>query len=159
MLRRITAVLALALAAGLIAAGCGDDDDETTTTSTTTEAGATGATGATGASGGEPLSEEEFVEQGNAICSDVNQKLQGGPQSGSEEQFIDKTFIPAVEDGLADLGQLTPPEDLADSYQEMLDEGNKVLDDVKSDPSALGQGSFAKFDQLAGEVGLTECVD
>jgi len=149
-------LLALALAAGLIAAGCGGDDDETTTTSsTTTAAGTTGATGATGAAG----SDSEFAGQVNTICSEVDKKINAGPQSGSEEAFVTDTFIPAVEDGLAELGQLTPPEADADAYQAFLDEGNEALDSVKSDPSSLGPDTFKEFDKKADELGFGDCGD
>ena len=152
---RITALLAVALAAGLVAAGCGDDDDDT---AATTSAATTGATGATGASGA-PLSEDEFVKQANQICAQVNKKIEGGGggQGGSVEDFANDTLIPAVDDGLAELGQLTPPEADADQYSQLLDEGQDALDGLKNDPGSIGPQTFKQFNQMAKDLGLDEC--
>ena len=154
MLKKITAISALVLAAGLIAAGCGDDDEDTTSAATTT-----GATGATGATGGEALSESEFSKQGNEICREANKAIDAGEgQSESQEDFATGTLVPAVEDAHSEFQQLTPPEADADTYDEFLTEIQDTIDEIKSDPSSLGPDSFADVDKLAKQLGLTECV-
>ena len=142
---KLKMTLALGLAAGLIATGCGGDDDETTTTSSTTAAvGATGATGATGASGGEPLSEEEFVKQGNAICGESEDAIDGGADA-----------VKTSQDALAELQQLTPPEADADTYEQFLAAIEADIAQLKSGD----QDTSSDTDALAGELGLDGCVD
>jgi len=163
--------LALALAAGLIAAGCGDDDDETTTTTTssaTTTAGATGATGATG----EPLSKEEFIAEADAICKagdrEIDSQAQeffpegGSPGTAEEEAFVTEVLVPGVQEELDGIGALTPPEGDEDEVAAILDAAQEAIDQLEEDPSALtGAGSgpdpFAEANQLATDYGLKVC--
>jgi hypothetical protein len=154
MLKRIMAVAALVLATGLIAAGCGDDDDDTTTSAATTTTGATGATGATGTAG-PALSEDEFLEQGNEICDQVNQTINEG--NPGDEQFITQEVVPSIEDALAELGQLTPPEADQEQYAQLLDEGQEGLESLKDDPGAFGPDTFDEFNRTANQLGLDKC--
>ena len=135
---RITTLLALALATGLIAAGCGDDDDETTTSPTTT-AGATGATGATGAATGEPLSKEEFIAQGDEICSKANNEIKGenNPEKVAEN----------IEGQIDGLRALTPPEEDADQITQILDDAQEAVDEIKE------SGSFQQSGQQLEQAG------
>jgi hypothetical protein len=139
MLRRTTALLALALATGLIAAGCGDDDDETTTSSATTTAGATGATGATGAATGEPLSKEEFIAAGDEICSTANDEIKGenDPVKVAEN----------IEGQIEGLRALTPPEEDAAQITQILDDAQEAVDTIKE------TGSFQQSGQQIEQAG------
>jgi len=169
VLRRITALLALALAAGLIAAGCGDDDDTTTaatTTSTTTTAGATGATGATG----EPLSKDEFIAQADAACKAGDKKIDaaadetfsnGNPSQEEQEAFVTDDVIPNVQDEVDAIGALTPPEGDEEEVAAIVDAAQAAIDEITADPSTLteqGAGDpFAEANQLAKDYGLEVC--
>jgi hypothetical protein len=167
MLTRITALLALALAAGLIAAGCGDDDDETTTAATTTTE--TGATGATGAATGEPLSQDEFITQADQICADGDKEIdqqaqetfgQGEPSDQEVEQFASETVVPNIQRQIDGIGALTPPEGDEDEVSAILDAAQEALDEIEQDPSSLQSGNpFKQANQLAQDYGLTECGD
>ena len=141
MFSRITTLLALALATGLIAAGCGDDDDDTaaTTSSATTTAGATGATGATGAATGEPLSKEEFIAQGDEICSTANDEIKGenDPMKVAEN----------IEGQIEGLRALTPPEEDADQITQILDDAQEAVDTIKE------TGSFQQSGQQIEQAG------
>jgi hypothetical protein len=168
MLTRITALLALALAAGLIAAGCGDDDDETTTAApTTTE---TGATGATGAATGEPLSQDEFIAQADAICKKGDQEINavanetfsgGQPSQEEQEQFVTETVVPNIQKQIDGLSGLTPPEGDEDEVAAIVDAAQRAVDEVEQDPSSIGPGTgagpFAEANRLAEDYGLEEC--
>ena len=172
MLPRITALLALALAAGLIAAGCGDDDDETTTaattTPTTTTAGATGATGATG----EPLSKDEFITEADAICEAGDQEIDaeaqdffpegGSPGAAEEEAFVSEVVVPNIQEQLDGIAALTPPEGDEDEVQAILAAAQQAVDELEEDPSALSGGGgggdpFAEANRLAQDYGLKAC--
>jgi hypothetical protein len=145
-------LLALALAAGLIAAGCGDDDDETTTTSstTTTAAGATGATGATGAASGEPLSQEEFISQGDEICSKADKAIKGENDPVKVAENIQGQI-----DGLR---ALTPPEGDEEQITQILDDAQDAVDTIKDTGSF--QESGQQLEQAGNELqdyGFKQC--
>jgi hypothetical protein len=169
---RITTLLALALAAGLIAVGCGDDDDDAGTTSaattTTTEAGATGVTGATG----EPLSKDEFIAEADAICKagdrDIDAEAdeffgQGGnPGAAEEEAFVVEVVIPNIQKQVDGISALAPPEGDEDQVGAIVDAAQQAIDQLEEDPSAItGGGSgpdpFDEANQLAQDFGLQVC--
>ena len=168
MLFRITTLLALALAAGLIAAGCGDDDDDTTATTTSTTAAATGATGATGPTG-EPLTKDEFIAQADAICESSDKDIEaaaedlfsGGanPGQAEEEAFVTGTLVPGVQQQLDAIRALTPPEGDEDEVNAVLDSAQEGLDELEDDPSLLGtpQNPLNESTKLAKEYGFEAC--
>src|SRR3712207_254916 len=100
MRRNLTAIV-LAVAA-LAASGCGDDDNDD---------------GGSGGGGGEALTKAEFLEQGNKVCAEGNRELDAafadlGPGTGPEEieAFATETLVPNIEEQIAGLRELTPPE-------------------------------------------------
>jgi hypothetical protein len=167
MFSRITMLLALALATGLIAAGCGDDDDDTaaTTSSPTTTAAATGATGATG----EPLSKDEFITQADAICKAGDKKIDaaaqetfsgGQPSQAEQEQFVTEDVVPNIQEQIDGLRALTPPEGDEEEVSAILDSAQDAIDQTEADPGALTEGGddpFSEANQLAEEYGLEVC--
>lgn len=172
MLTRITALLALALAAGLIAAGCDDDDDETTTAATTTTE--TGATGATGAAAGEPLSKREFITQADKICAAgdmaideaANETFSGGgqPSQQEQEQFVTDSVVPVIEATIEGLRALTPPEGDEDQMNELLEAADQGLADVEEDPGSITEEGgpndpFAEVNKLAADYGMKDCAE
>jgi hypothetical protein len=122
---------------------------------------------------GERLSEEEFREQANAICTDYNEQIAdlGTPTSPADIPDYVERGIPIIEEGIAKLRELNPPEDIADDYDTMLDETEKAipaarqLSDAAADQDAeavqeaisLGQEADAESDRIARELGLDEC--
>ena len=163
---RITALLAVALAAGLVAAGCGDDDDDTAaTTSAATTTGATGATGATG----EPLTKEQFVTEADAICKAGDKKIDqaanetfsgGQPSQQEQEQFVTEDVVPNIQAQVDGIRALTPPEGDEEDVAAILDAAQAAIDQVQSDPGALTEGSddpFTEANQLAKDYGLKVC--
>jgi len=174
MLTRIMTMLALVLAAGLIAAGCGGDDDETTTTSsTTTAAGATGATGATGAGTGEPLSQDEFITQADKACAAADKAIDeaagetfsggGQPSKQEQEQFVTDSVVPSFEDTIEDIKALTPPEGDEDQINEFLDAAEQALTEIEDDPGSITEEGgpddpFAEVNELAADYGLKDCA-
>ena len=158
-------LLALALAAGLIAAGCGDDDDETTT-SATTSAATTTETGATGAATGEALAKDEFIAQADEICKTGNKQIDeaageffpegGNPGQAEEETFTRDVVVPNIRAQLDAIGALTPPEGDEDEVAAILDAASEATDQLEEDPSAE-TNPFAEADQLAQDYGLQVC--
>lgn len=139
-------LLVLALACGLIAAGCGGDDDD----------------------GGDALSKEEFIAQGNEVCTAGNAELQaagetagsGGPGTPQFDAFVTDTLVPNVQGQIDDLRALGIPEGDEDTVNGILDDAEAALADIEADPSVLAQGNpFADVNQRLSDYGLTECAD
>ena len=142
---RLVAPLALL---GLLATGCGDDE--------------------------ESLSEDEFVEQANAICEEGSEELDqaGGELFGSEEptpeeiaDFAD-LFEDAIGDQIDDLEDLNGPSDLEEELDGILADARDTLsefaDEVRDDPEAAftsEEDPFADINERLSELGLTSCAE
>lgn len=145
--------LALALATGLIAAGCGDDDDD-------------------GGDGGEALTKQEFITEADQICSDGNAEIEAAaeqtfgqsdqpPSATEQEQFAADTVIPNIQSQVDQIGDLAPPEGDEDQIQAILDAAREGLDAGEEEPSLFteqgGQDPLAEASRLARDYGLTVC--
>jgi hypothetical protein len=136
-------------ALGLLASGCGDDEER--------------------------LTEEAFLEQGNAICEAGNERIdalfeetfQGEADFEDDEKIAEfKAALESdVQGQIDDLGELEPPEELEDDVESLLENANAALDEVREMDSqeffeSEGGGDvFADVDRQAGEVGLTACAE
>lgn len=149
MLTRIIALLALALAAGLIAVGCGDDDETTTTSSTTTAA--TGAPGATGAATGEPLTKADFVEQADQICADGNAEI-GQLQNPSPEDIAAN-----IQQQVDDIRALTPPEGDEQEIADIVDTADDGVQQLEDTGKFQKAPALQEATQLANQYGLKVC--
>jgi len=166
--KAIVAVLAAAVSAGLIAAGCGGSSSTTTTVS-----GASGASGATGAAG-QPLTKVAFIAQADAICERGNKELNAEgkkvfgnlpkgqkPSAAQQQKFITDSVIPNIQNQIDAIRALTPPSGDEDQVKAIVDAAQQALDKAKADPSAFFQGGkndpFAKANKLASDYGLKVC--
>ena len=154
MLRK-TLVLAVVALAGLAIAACGGDDDEDTTSSEDFVAEVTAACDAAGA---------ELADSQTALQEAV---LGGG---GNLESLIQEELVPVYDGLISDLEGITPPEDQADTYDELLTNLNEsvdLLENNATDLFAAAQGEEndvtrqadeleAESDQLAAELGVPE---
>jgi flagellar hook-length control protein FliK len=127
-----------------------------------------------GGGGGDRLSEEEFREQANAICEEYDQKIAalGSPTSPEDIPAFVEKGIPLIEQGLAELRDLNPPEELQEDYDRMLDETEKAIpaarklseaaaeEDAAAVQEAIAEGQQAdtESDRIATELGLNGCV-
>jgi len=150
-------LLVLALATGLIAAGCGDDDDDD------------GGNG--GGNGGEALTKQEFITQADQICSEGNAEIEAGaedtfggsdqpPSPAEEEQFATDTVIPSIQSQVDQIGELASPEGDEDQVQAILDAAQEGLDAGNDDPSLFAgenQDPLAEATRLAKQYGLKVC--
>ena len=145
MKRHLYVIAATALAAGLIAAGCGDDDDE---------------------SGDSSLSKDEFIVQANDICTEGTTELNeaaaetfgaGAADPAEEEEFVTETVVPNIQGQIDDIRELVP-EDEADEVNGILDEA-----ELRSRTSRrIRRGSegdpFAEVNGDLTEYGLSACA-
>jgi hypothetical protein len=149
--RRLGALAVLAIGAVALGAGCGGDDDD-------------GA-----------LSAEEFRSQADAVCASFDQRTEDieNPTSADEVQPFLEQNLDLQREQLEELQAITPPDDLADDWNEALgllddqiDDVQDVLDDIEggADPvEAINEASETlndnteRLQELAGDLGLEEC--
>ena len=124
--------------------------------------------------GGDRLSEDEFREQANGICAEYNEKIAdlGNPTSPEDIPEYVERGIPIIEEGIAELRELNPPEEMEADFDRMLDETEKTIpaarqlseaaadQDAEAVQEAISQGqeSDAETDRIATELGLDECA-
>ena len=164
MKNRLLIPFAILAALGAIAvAGCGGDDETTADVTT----GASGASGVTGAA----LTEDEFLEQGNAICAAGSKELDaqaqevfGGqqPSPAELEQFVGDILVPSIQGQIDGVRALVPPDDIADDVTAFLDEAESALGEIEDEPSLAAasnaESPFAEANRMAEDLGLTECA-
>ena len=155
-MKRTSILLAgLAIAAGLVFAGCGGDDE------TTTPVGASGATGVSGA----PLSKSEFITQADAICKAGNKEIeavaadvQGEPTGAELEQIVNETIVPEIQGEIDSISLLTPPEGDEEEIAAISAAVQDGVDTLDSDPAELTSTDvFAEANKLAQDYGLKVC--
>jgi hypothetical protein len=130
--------------------------------------------GCGGDGGSDRLSTAEFRQQANAICGEFDAKIAaiGAPTSPEDiPEFVEKG-IPLIQQGLAELRALNPPEELEADYNRMLDETAKAIPAArkladaaaKQDAAAVqealqeGEEADAESDRLATKLGLDRCA-
>src|SRR5262245_1006612 len=141
-----TLVLGSFLVPGLVACG-GDDDD------------------------GEPLTDDEFVEQGNQICTDGSadmQELADDLPADPSNDDLTEFLLASIESLRAQLGaidDLDAPDDKQDAVGQLVDDAEGVLDDledqVNDDVEAVMSSDDDPFEQINeqfADLGLTECA-
>jgi hypothetical protein len=157
-----TTLLILAALVALLIAGCGGGGDEAETTTPTVE---------------EPtaLTKDELIEQGDAICAEVNAAvgaLSGETPEEAVPETIEKTanlYIGMVE-RLQDLGAPEGDESAYASFMEAAEELAKVEGEVKlaaerEDTAALGEAAteatsaLEEFQSQAAIYGFEDCSD
>jgi hypothetical protein len=141
-----TLAVAVALALGGIAAGCGSSNDDSTTSTAA-------------------ISKADFVAQANQICKQGNAEVeQAGKQLGNVneaqlEDFVANTVVPNIQkqvDGVKALG--APPGEEA-QLNELISVTQADLDQLKAGPSKIQDDHlFDDSNQKATALGLTECA-
>lgn len=146
----------LALAAGLVITGCGDND-ETSTTETT---GATGAGGATGF-------KAEFITAADKICKDAEAALadealaqypEGPPIADDASKFAEEVVIPNLEGQYEAIATLVRPEGEEDAVADFLEKLQAGIDEFKENPEDFVESpALEDASAAAKELGLKEC--
>ena len=127
--------------------------------------------------GGEDrLSQEEFVEQGNAICAAGTARQEKAAEAAfgdasaedppSEEEFvafIRESIIPDLERQFDELDDLNPPEDVEDDLDEGLAAARKAVDTAKENPDSMleedSDVNFERANTLLARTGLDVCAE
>jgi hypothetical protein len=151
----------LALVAGLVIAGCGDDDDEPTSETTVTE-----ATDSTDA-GDEDLTKADFIKEADAICAEADQALadvaleqfpEGPPTGDDAVAFAEDVFIPNLQGQHDDLAALTPPAGEEDAFADLLEQLQTGIDEIADDPERFVEtDALEDASAAASDFGLRSC--
>jgi hypothetical protein len=144
-----------ALAAGLIAAGCGSDDNNDKQSFGTSVGSASTAS----------LTKADFVTQANAICKTANQELdQAGQALGQSptpeelDSFVTDNVTPTIQTELDAIRALGAPAGDEQTVNAILAAADSGLQSLQADPSLLTNGDpFGEANQLADDYGLTVC--
>ncbi|HEX6116528.1 MAG TPA: hypothetical protein VFY99_05465 [Solirubrobacterales bacterium] len=156
-----TVVFAVAALAGLAIAACGGDDESATTSSD------------------DAAGSEDFVAEVTAACdaagaelAQSQEALQGAVLNGEGDlvALVQDELVPVYDGLISDLEAITPPEDQADTYDQLisnLNESVDLLENNAEDVFAAASGEQnditeqvdqleAESDQLAAELGVPE---
>jgi hypothetical protein len=144
-----SALAILGLAAAFVIAGCGGDG------------------------GGGELSAEEFRQEADRICKEFEGKLNDvePPTSPDDIQRFVNEAVPVIEDGTNQLNSLDPPSEFQDEWDRISEINEENLDTIRAVRDALENedleeatrlmeeagGNEDEADQLARDIGLTEC--
>lgn len=120
--------------------------------------------------GGDELSKSQFVEQGNKICERTEQRITQAadrafttkgeiPSAQQITDFANETVDPALEEELNGLRDLTPPKDDRERVADILDAGQRGLEEVRRDPTSLigERDPLENYHELASGYGLDKC--
>jgi hypothetical protein len=137
-------------------------------------AAATILAGGCGGGDSDRLSAEEFRQQANGVCRDVNQELESMDQPTSPAEVGDfvSRAIPVFQSGLDRMREINPPEELESDFTRFVDESAKAIPAAEKlqeaaenqDPDALqeaiqeGDQADERSDEIARDLGLTDCA-
>lgn len=115
-------------------------------------------------------SRAEFVEQANSVCAQhretieaaASQVLAGGslPDPQQFGRLAQETIIPELTAQFGELGDLEPPDDLADDVRSYVSDGEAVVDKLRQDPSLITDAvNFTGLNEQATRVGLSDACN
>jgi hypothetical protein len=119
--------LGLALLSASVLAGCGGGDDR--------------------------LSRAEFVERATAVCDSFDERVDalGEPQSLAEIETLGQELGEILDEGLAELRELEPPEELEEPYERYLASGDEVADQLDELVAAAAAGDREAVERAAAD--------
>ena len=99
--------------------------------------------------GSDRLTREEFVEQATAVCAGVEERVDalGEPQSLAEIEALGRELRDALGDGLEELRELEPPEELAEPFERYLASGDEVIEQLDRLIEAAAAGDRAAVER------------
>lgn len=139
---------ALAISFGVVACGSSDDSGDS--------------------SSDETLTKTELIAQADELCSKFDQEvLDSLNESGLNNQssradvaaYVSDTIVPLYRDQIEELRALTPPEEDAEAYNNIVDTLETELDAVEENPESAvtDDSAFEGATAAAKEFGLETC--
>ena len=100
------------------------------------------------------LSREELIEQGDAICSEYDSRVDEieDPENSDDVARCVDEVKPVIEEGTDKLDELTPPEELEDDYDEWIELARAQVaaaDDMKA---AAAEGDDARVEEIVSDL-------
>jgi hypothetical protein len=124
--------------------------------------------------GDDGLSRDELVSEADAVCARYEQELDelAEPRNVEDVERLAEEAKPIIEDGLDELRELEPPEELADEYDEWISQNEESVDVLDELREAASEGDVQRIqdvlqeaqqaereaDELARELGLQDCA-
>ncbi len=143
MLIRISALLLLMLA--LVAAGCGGDDEPSS------------GGGDDAPAAGEALSKEDYIDEINqaqtTFVTAAGELPLANPKSPEDFANSIETLSGSVDELAADLEGITPPEEIADLHQQLVDDMKGYSTDITDNLDGLRSGDQAELQKAAQNIG------
>ncbi len=147
------ALVAAAVAAVLLVAGCGDGESSSAASS---------------------ISKEEFVAKADAICKRGTKRMEAGladfltdggkiqkPSQADNEEFVVTVLTPSLRQEIKELRALGVPDGDEEKVEAMIGSLEEGLDTAEDDPAVVASGStdivFGIASRLAGEFGIEAC--
>jgi len=124
---------------------------------------------ALGCGGDETQSKAAWVEQADGICATADQDLNQAveqlgekpPTDAEQDQFVTDEVVPSLQQQHDEIADLPAPEGAEEQAEQLLEALQKGTDTLKADPSSIQAAGpdapLAKANQLADELGLTDC--
>jgi hypothetical protein len=108
--------------------------------------------------GGERLTKDELVAKADSICGKYEKKLDAlaEPQSMAEVESLAEEAKPIVADGVDELDQLRPPEELGDEYDRWIVLNRDSVDAIEELKDAAADGDEARVQQVVQEAARNE---
>ena len=146
-----TRTFLLALVAAAAVAGCGGDDNEA-------------------------LTYDGFIEAANGVCataeSTVDEASEGLSGNPNKDAAIYDELIPALEDATNAFGDLDPPEELQEPYDDFVAATDAQLEGARDAQAAAEAGDTAEYqriledlqpygdqaDEAGSKLGAADCV-
>ncbi|GAA1467883.1 hypothetical protein [Microbacterium thalassium] len=129
--------------------------------------GATIAAGVSGCAAGPSITQEQFIEDADAICADANAAIEAlewqtsdADTDENKQLYLDEV-LPRIRQMVADIRDLGYPAGDEEALAAIFDDTTAILDDLAgADPSEIGSGAdpFADVTQRMSAYGLIECA-
>jgi hypothetical protein len=115
---------------------------------------------AAGCSGG---GDDDFAAEANAVCADYDERI-AAIETPADLDALSRSaeeIAALIQEGTAALGELEPPEDLADGFGEWLELNDEASANARQISAAAEAGDRERIVELAAlaeELGLEECL-
>jgi hypothetical protein len=124
---------------------------------------------------GDSLSREELIEQGDALCTEYESRVDDveDPENSDDVgRYVDEVK-PIIEEGTDKLDELTPPEELQDNYDAWIELARTEVASTDDLKAAAAEGDDARIEEIvrdlrandaeanrmAQSIGFQECGD
>jgi hypothetical protein len=106
------------------------------------------------AGGGERLSREEFVVEATAICSRAEERVGAlaPPENVQEVETYAREARAITEEGVSDLRELEPPQELEDAFDSYLEQADEVVALLGELERSAAAGDEAEARRISGRI-------